>query len=383
MIISRKIRLKPTKQQEELFIKSAGTARFIYNMMLATENEAYQNGESFIHEMTFRKRITELKKDELSWLKEVGSNVAKQACKDCQKAFDRFFAHQAGYPKFKSRNKTPLSFYVNYESFERTCNGFRGEKLGNVKTSETLPKADKYMNPRISHDGKYWYVSFSYEVPDYDKENTSNLVIGIDLGIKNLAILSDGTVYSNINKSKEVRRLKKKLRRAEKASSRKIENNIESYDENRRPHWKRPLRECKNHTKVKKKIKLLYRRLKNIRNNYIHQITAALVKATPKAIVIEDLAVKNMMKNRYLAKSIAEQKWYEFRRILTYKCSMNNIKLHTVSCFYPSSKTCSKCGYIKKDLKLKDRIYVCPECGLTIDRDLNAAINLSRYEALA
>lgn len=383
MIISRKIRLKPTKQQEELFMKSAGTARYVYNMMLAAENEAHQNGEKFIHEMTFRKRLTELKKSELSWLKEVGSNVAKQACKDCQTAFDKFFAHQAGYPKFKSRNKAPLSFYVNYETFKRTCNGFRGEKLGNVKTSEVLPKADKYMNPRISYDGKYWYVSFSYEVPNCDKENTSDLVIGIDLGIKDLAILSDGTVYPNINKSKEIQRLKKKLRRAERASSRKIENNIENYDENRRPCWKRPLRECKNHVKAKKKIKLLYRRLKNIRNNYIHQITAALVKATPKAIVIEDLAVKNMMRNHHLAKSIAEQKWYEFRRILTYKCSMNNIKLHIVSRFYPSSKTCSGCGYIKKGLKLSERIYRCPECGLVIDRDLNAAINLSRYKISA
>nr|DAK26577.1 MAG TPA: endonuclease [Caudoviricetes sp.] len=349
-------------------------------MMLATENEAYQNGKGFIHEMTFRKRLTELKKSELSWLKEVGSNVTKRACMDCQEAFNRFFAHQAGYPKFKSRNKTPLSFYVNYETFKRTCNGFRGERLGNVKTSEVLPKADKYMNPHISYDGKYWYVSFAYEIPDCDRKNTSDLVVGIDLGIKELAVLSNGTVYPNINKSKKVRRLKKKLRRAQRAASRKIENNIESYDENRRPHWKRPLRECKNHAKAKKKIKLLYRRLKNIRNNYIHQIAAALVKATPKAIVIEDLAVKNMMKNRYLAKSIAEQKWYEFRRILTYKCSMNNIKLHIASRFYPSSKTCSGCGYIKKGLKLSERIYKCPECRLVIDRDLNAAINLSRCE---
>ena len=380
MIMSRKIRLKPTKQQEELFVKSAGTARFVYNMMLAAENEAYQNGEKFIHEMAFRKQLTELKKGELSWLKEVSSNVSKQACKDCQTAFDKFFARQTGYPKFKSRNKTPLSFYVNYESFKRTCNGFRGEKLGNVKTSEALPKADKYMNPRISHDGKYWYVSFAYEIPDCNKENTSDLVIGIDLGIKDLAVLSDGTVYPNINKSKEVRRLKKKLRRAERASSRKVRNNIENYDENRRPHWKRSLRECKNHVKAKKKIKLLHRRLKNIRDNYIHQITTALVKATPKAIVIEDLAVKSMMKNHHLAKAIAEQKWYEFRRILTYKCSMNNIELRIVSRFYPSSKTCSGCGHIKKDLKLSERVYKCPECGLEIDRDLNAAINLSRYE---
>jgi len=161
VIISRKIRLKPTKQQEELFMKSAGAARFVYNMMLSAENEAYQNGEKFIHEITFRKRLTELKKGELSWLKEVGSNVAKQAYKDCQKAFDKFFTHKSGYPKFKSRNKTPLSFYVN-----------------------------------------------------------------IDLGIKDWAIFSDGTVYPNINKSKEVRRLKKKLRRAQRASSRKIQNNI-------------------------------------------------------------------------------------------------------------------------------------------------------------
>ena len=380
MIVSRKIRLKPTKRQEELFVKSAGAARFVYNMMLAAENEAYQNGEKFIHEMTFRKRLTELKKGELSWLKEVSSNVAKQACKDCQKAFDKFFAHQAKYPKFKSRNKTRLSFYVNYETLKRTCNGFRGEKLGNVKTSEALPKVDRYMNPHIFHDGKYWYISFAYEVPDCYRENTSDLVIGIDLGIKDLAVLSNGTVYPNINKSKEVRRLKKKLRRTERAFSRKIQNNIESYDENRKPQWKRPLRECKNYIKAKKKIKLLHRRLKNIRNNYIHQITAELVKATPKAIVIEDLAVTNMMKNHHLAKAIAEQKWYEFRRILTYKCSMNNIELRIASRFYPSSKTCSECGHVKKNLKLNERVYKCPECGLEIDRDLNAAINLSKYE---
>lgn len=387
MLRAVKIRLLPTPEQEILFRKSAGTARWAYNYFLSENRRVYQeflNGKSetkSISEGKIRKYINNvLKRTTHKWLSEVSSNVMKQAVKDAAKASDEFFEGKKGYPKFKSRHKSKWSFYVNYESLKRLPNGFQGEKLGYVKTSEPLPKIKgKYKNPHISFDGKHWYLSIGYEVKPQKIELTDES-IGIDLGIKDLAILSTGKVYKNINKTRRIKQLKKRLRREQRKVSRKIEGNITKRDSRQRPIWKRPLNECKNIERQNKRIRLIYKKLTDIRNNYLHQTTTEIVKTKPSRIVMEDLNVRGMMKNRHLSQAIAEQKFYEFKRQIKYKCEYYGIEFVEVGRFYASSKTCSHCGHIKTDLRLSDRIYQCPECGLVIDRDLNAAINLANYK---
>ena len=381
-----KIRLLPTKEQEILFWKSAGTARWAYNYFLDANEQAYKEGKR-ITEGEVRKYINNvLKKTTHTWLKEVGSNVMKQGVKDANMALQRYFKGISGKPKFKSRKKSKISFYVNYESLVRKQNGFHGEKIGFVKTATALPKiakGKKYANPHISFDGKYWYLSVGYEIKQEQVELTDES-IGIDLGIKELAVVSNQAAsrtkfYKNINKSAKVRRLEKKLRREQIKTSRKLEANTKSHDKNRRPIWKRPLQGCRNIQRQNNLIQLLHKKLTDIRNNYIHQTTAEIVKSKPSRIVIENLNVKGMMKNKHLAEAIAKQKFYEFKRQIKYKAEMYGIKVVEVDRFYASSKTCSHCGHIKKDLKLSDRTYICPVCGARLDRDLNAAINLANY----
>lgn len=403
MLRGKKIRLLPTPEQEILFWKSVGTSRWAYNYFLARNEEQYKTylangrkGKKSISEGVIRKEINnQLKPITHQWLKEVGSNVMKQAVKEAGRAMKKFLSGAAGRPKFKTKRRTTPRFYVNYESLTRKNGGFHGEKIGFVRTAEPLPKIPKgchYSNPWISFDGKYWYIGFGYEVPDRLNVELTGDSIGIDLGVKELAVCyafgeRKKTVFKNINKTKEVHRLEKKLRREQRRQSRKFTANIDHYETvqrnekktGRRPIWKRPIRECRNIERQRQRIILLHRRLKNIRENHIHQTTAAIVKTKPSRIVMEDLNVKGMMKNRYLAKEIASEKFYEFRRQMEYKCEPYGIQLVFADHFYPSSKTCSHCGHIKKDLKLNNRTYICPACGHVIDRDLNAAINLAKY----
>ena len=392
MLITKKIRLKPTTEQEILFRKSAGVSRWAYNFFLGENERIYREyidngkiGKKSISEGDVRKYINNvLKPTTHSWLKEVGSNVMKQGVKDASLALQRYFKGLSGKPKFKSKHKDRPSFYVNYESLSRKQGGFQGEKIGFVKTSEALPKLnknEKYSNPRITFNGKYWYLSVGYEV----QENTVELTdesLGIDLGVKDLAICSNGKVYTNINKTQRVKKLEKKLKREQRKLSRKIENNIQSYKSNRNPIYKRPLKECQNVQKQNRLIRNIHRKLANIRQNYLHQTTTEIVKTKPSRIVMESLNVSEMMKNKHLSKAIQQQKFYEFKRQIEYKSKLNGIEFIQVDKFYPSSKTCSCCGNIKKDLKLSDRMYKCYVCGLVIDRDYNASINLANYEVI-
>ena len=390
-----KIRLLPTEEQEILFWKSAGTARWAYNYFLEANEQAYQKwlengkeGKKSVSEGEVRKYISNvLKPTTHTWLKEVGSNVMKQAVKDANLALQRHIQGISGKPKFKSRRKSKISFYVNYESLVRKPNGFHGEKIGFVKTATALPemlKGRKYADPHISFDGKHWYLSVGYEMEQKKVELTDESV-GIDLGVKELAVVSNQDAsrtkfYKNINKSAKVRRLEKKLRRAQRKASRKLEANIKSRDKNHRPIWKRPLRKCRNIQRQNQAIRLLHKRLVDIRNNHLHQTTTEIVKTKPSRIVMEDLNVKGMMKNRHLAKAIAKQKFYEFKRQIRYKAEMYGIKVVEADRFYASSKTCSHCGHVKRELKLSDRTYVCPVCGAKLNRDLNAAVNLANYQ---
>lgn len=392
MLITKKIRLKPTTEQEILFRKSAGVSRWAYNFFLGENERIYREyidngkvGKKSISEGDVRKYINNILKPTTHfWLKEVGSNVMKQGVKDASLALQRYFKGLSGKPKFKSKHKDRPSFYVNYESLSRKQGGFQGEKIGFVKTSEALPKLnknEKYSNPRITFDGKYWYLSVGYEVQESTVELTDES-LGIDLGVKDLAICSNGKVYKNINKTQRVKKLEKKLKREQRKLSRKIENNIQSYKSNRNPIYKRPLKECQNIQKQNRLIRNIHRKLANIRQNHLHQTTTEIVKTKPSRIVMESLNVSGMMKNKHLSKAIQQQKFYEFKRQIEYKSKLNGIEFIQVDKFYPSSKTCSCCGNIKKDLKLSDRMYKCDVCGLVIDRDYNASINLANYEVI-
>lgn len=386
-----KIALDLTSEQEQQMWKSVGVARWCYNYAITRDREHYSNYlkdttlPKTLYDGQIRKELTVLKHTTHPWLNEVGSNVIKQAVKDWNDARNMFFNGLSKAPKYKSKTTSKPSFYVNYESLRRVNGGFRGERLGFVKTTQPLPRIPKgshYKNPRISFDGKYWYLSISYEVPDVSLELTDS-VIGVDLGIKTLATLSTGEVIENINKSHRVKQLEKQLRREQRHLARQLQANTKGYitttKGGRKPTYKRSLDLCSNIQSTKHKIKLLYRKLSSIRLNHVHQTTSHIVKQLPKGIVIEDLNVRGMMKNKHLAKHIQNSLFYEFRRQLEYKCLRYGIKLVVADRFYPSSKACSCCGFIKSNLKLNERVYKCNSCGLEIDRDLNAAENLANY----
>ena len=369
MIKAIKVRLYPSEKQEGNLWKSVGTARFIYNWTIAKQEENYKNGGKFISDGILRKELTRLKKSELSWLNEVSNNVAKQAVKDACNAYKRFFKGLSDKPRFKSKRKSKKSFYNDNVALRVKENCLvKIEKVGWIKTNEQIPIGVKYSNPRISYDNKYWYLSVGIEQEEI-KEELTDVSLGVDLGIKDLAICSDGTIYKNINKTYVVRKIEKRLKRLQKQVSRKYELNIIGKE----------YIKTNNIIKLEKQIQQVHRRLANIRHNYLHQTTTNIVKTKPYRVVIEDLNVKGMMKNKHLSDSIRKQGFYEFKRQLEYKCKFRGIELVVADRFYPSSKTCSQCEEIKVDLKLKDRVYKC-SCGLSIDRDLNASINLSKYK---
>lgn len=386
MIKAIKVRLYPTKYQEELMFKSAGIARFSYNWGLAFLNNYYEKNNKTLSINELRKEFTKIRNnDEYRWLKEVSSEIPQQALKDLGEAFKKFFKKEASYPKIKKKGKCEVSFFHLNNKFIVKDNYIKLEKIGYVKMKDEgrLPignyKKDKIkvLNPRIKFNGKFWYLSLGLEVEDKPTTEHTDVSIGIDLGVKNLAVVSNiEKPFKNINKSKEVKRLNKKLKRLQRQLSRKYDilksgNTFKKGEK---------LIKTKNIIKLEKKIKLVYKRIADIRLNYIHQTTNTIVKTKPCRVVVEDLNVKGMMKNKHLSKAISEQCFNKFIAILEYKCKWNGIEFVKVERFYPSSKTCSNCGHIKKDLKLKDRTYICSECGFVIDRDKNASLNLANYK---
>ena len=365
MILSKKIRLKPTKEQEKQLIKSAGTARFVYNWTLDKQEKNFKLGNKFISDNDLRKELTQLKKTQLIWLNEVSNNVAKQAVKDACDAYKRFFKKLAKKPKFKSKKKSKLSFYNDCAKLKFKQNLVLIEKVGWVRCNEPLLN-QKFSNPRCLFDGKYWYLSVGIEVKEPIVQLTTD-IIGIDLGIKDLAVVSNGLVFKNINKTTTVKKLKTKLKRLQKQVSRKYKVGG-SY------------LKTANIVKLEKQIRLLHRRLKNQRENQRHQITTLLVKTKPAKIVVEDLDVKKMMKNKHLAEQISEQSFFEFVRILQYKCEFYGIEFVKADRYFKSSQICSSCGVETGKKHLHVRSFVCPHCGTKHDRDLNAAINLANYK---
>jgi putative transposase len=373
MILAIKVRLYPTDIQATKLWQSAGTARYIYNWTLARQQENYNNGGKFINDGDLRKEITQLKKSELPWLNEVSNNVSKQSVKDGCNAYKRFFKSLAERPRFKSRKKSKASFYNDCIKLKVKEDSVLLEKIGWVKIKRnSIPIDVKYSNPRISFDGKYWYISVGVE-RIIEEVKLTDESIGIDVGIKDLAICSNGMTFKNINKTKKVKKLKKSLKRKQRQCSRKYEMN-----KNGKEYVK-----TKNIAKLEKQVRLLHRRLANIRSNHIHQATNMIVKTKPSRVVMETLNVNGMIKNKHLSKAIAEQCLYDFKVKMKYKCELYGIEFVEADKWYPSSKTCSECGYIKPKLSLSERTYICDDCGCIIDRDYNASVNLSKYKLVA
>lgn len=380
--MSIKVGLKPNNKQLSKLFQYAGCARFAYNWTILREQENYKQGNKFISDNDLRKEFTQLKKlPEYEWLNEISNNVPKQAIKDACNTYKRFFKKQCKFPKLKSKRHNKQSFYQDCVKIQFTdthvkVEGFsmshkqNKQRLNWIRLCEKgrIPTNCKYLNPRFTYDGLYWYVSVSIEVDDNDKTSTND-GIGIDLGVKNLAVCSDGSVYKNINKTQRVNKLEKKKRRLQRSMSRRYEKN------------KKGKNYCKtsNIIKIEKELLMVTRRLTNIRHNHTHQITSEIIRRNPSFICIEDLNVGGMMKNRHLSKAVQEQCFYEFRRQIEYKATWNNIPVILADRFFPSSKVCSCCGSVKEDLKLSDRVFVCHDCGNRIDRDFNASLNLRMY----
>lgn len=381
MIKALKVMLVPNNVQKTKMFQYAGAGRFAYNWALVREKENYEKGGKFISDSELRKEFTRLKNsEEYAWLRNISNNVTKQAIKDACNAYKNFFKGLQKYPLFRSKKKSIPKFYqdtikIKFRDTHVKLEGFSSsrkankQKLNWVRLAEhgRIPTDANYRNPRISFDGLNWWISVGIEYPDC-KEELSNEGIGIDLGIKDLAVCSDTNSYKNINKSQTVQKLGKCKHRLQYSIFRKYDKNKkgESY--------------CKTNNIVKNERLLLKvnHRLTNIRKNYLNQTTSEIVNRKPRFICIEDLNVSGMMKNRYVSKAVQNQGFFEFRKQLEYKCKEKGIPLIVADRYYPSSKLCSCCGKIKKDLKLSDRIYRC-SCGNVIDRDFQASLNLKAY----
>ncbi len=379
MIKTYKIKLKPNNKQQTKMLQFCGAKRFAYNWALAKQQENYKNGGEFISDCELRKEFTKLKsKEEYKWLYSISNNVTKQAIKDCCIAYKRFFKGESKFPKFKSKRTDRPSFYVDNIKIKFTNTHVKLEniatskkknkaKLNWIRLSEKnkIPTDCKYVNPHVVYDGIDWFICVGIEFEN-NKEIHINEGIGIDLGVKYLAICSNGETFKNINKTQKIKKLEKRKRRLQRKISKKYLKNKKggSYCKTR------------NIIKSEKELLKLNHRLTNIRNDYLHKTTSSIVNRKPKFITIEDLNVSGMMKNKHLSKAIQQQKLYEFRKQLEYKTRWNNIELRIADRYFPSSKLCHECGAIKKDLKFKDRVYICEECGNVIDRDYNASLNL-------
>ncbi|MDN5316223.1 MAG: putative transposase [Thermoanaerobacterium sp.] len=389
MIKTYKVMLLPNNKQKTKLFECAGVARWAYNWALEQEQINYKNGGKFTNDRELRKRLTELKQtEEYKWLNNYSNNITKQAIKDACTAYKSFFESRNKFPKFKSKKRSKQSFYQDTVKIVITETHVKLEKLttskkknkqklnwiklaekGRIPTGRNI----KYFNPRVTFDGLNWWLSIGVEIQQEVNESLTD-GIGIDLGVKDLAVVSTGQKFKNINKTAKVKKLEKHLKRLQRKLSKKYElNKIQTEGGEHR------YRKTKNIKKLEFLVLKTQRRLKNIRHNYIHQITTSLVRTKPKYVVMESLNTCGMLKNKKLSKSIQEQLFHEFKKQMEYKCAWNNIKFILADRFYPSSKTCSNCGNIKSKLSLSERTFRCDECGYEIDRDLNASINLKNY----
>jgi transposase, IS605 orfB family len=384
MLISYKTEIRPTSEQISKIIRSIGICRWLYNEYIARNKRLYklyqrgcldENQKHFISAYEFDKYINHNLKsrEEYSWISKCGSKARKKAIINAEIAFKQFFQKKSEFPRFKKKSQQDVKVY-----FYKNCKGdwtikrhwVQVPTIGKIRLKEFgyLPTCAIVKSGTVSYKAGRFYVSVLVDTPERQFKKPQGEALGIDLGIKDLAILSDGTKYKNVNKTATVRRLEKKLRREQRRLSRKLESKKRNGGES--------AAYFANISKNILKVQKLYCRLTSIRTNYANQVINDIVRREPSYVVIENLNVSGMMKNHHLAKAVAGCRFYEFRVKLTAKCHKHGIEIRIADRFYPSSKTCHECGYIKHDLKLSDRTYICPECGNTIDRDFQAALNL-------
>jgi len=368
-----KTEISPTEEQKLKIKQTIGICRFVYNFYLAHNKEIYEKEQRFVTGYDFSKWLNNEfipQNPDYLWIKSVSSKAVKRSIMNAETAFKKFFKKESKFPRFKKRGKSNVKAYFpknNKTDWAVDRHRIKIPTLGFVQLKEKgyIPIDAKVMSGTVSIQAGRYYVSVLVDEPFNQDIGVFPIGIGIDLGIKDFAIISNGDVYKNINKSQKIRRLNKRLKHEQRCLSKKYEN-----------RKRRATDSAKNIEKQILKVQKLHQRLQNARQDYVNQIVSELVKPKPAHITIEDLNVKGMMKNRHLSKAISEQNFFYFRTKLGLKCNQHGIELRVVSRWYPSSKTCSSCGCIKDDLKLSDRVYICPDCGFEIDRDLNAAINL-------
>jgi putative transposase len=380
MIKSFRVKLYPDKNQVEKIIKFCNAARYAYNWAIALEEENYKNGGKFISGYVLTTMFTQFKKQpENEWLKEISGRATKIAILNAAQAYENFFKKHAKHPKFKSKKRSKMSCATHEGTILVENNRVRLEKLGWVKLGQRnyIPFGEniKYLNPKIEYDNVNFWLSVAIDVGENPPNDTKpkSLGIGIDLGLKTLAICSNGIELHKPNISK----LQKKLKRIQRRASRYYQVMIN--ESNKTKTKFDTLQKSHNLIKIEKEINAIYQKINNVLTTNIHQFTTGLVKSNPEFICLEDLNVAGMRKNKHLSRKINESKFAEIRRQLEYKCNWNNVPLVIADRWYPSSKTCSNCGCIKDKLSLSERTYICGDCGCVIDRDMNAAINLMGY----
>jgi len=376
MIKGFKVQILPNDYQKQEIIKFCNAARFSYNWAIATEKENYENGGKFITGYSLTKIFTEFKnKEENKWLKEISGRATKVAILNAAQAFENFFKKRADFPKFKTKKRSKMKCATHEGTIKFTSDKVRLEKLGWIKLAQKnyVPYGEniKYINPKVEFDKINYWVSVGVEIIDsQDNDKLKTEAIGIDLGIKTLAVCSNELKLEK----PDIKTQKKKLKRLQRKVSRHYQKII---DESKKTKVKfSEIKKSNNLLKLEKEINKVYQKITNMLTTNIHMFTTKLIKLNPEAIVIEDLNVSGMRKNKHLSEKINEAKFYEIRRQLEYKSKWNNINLIIADRWFPSSKTCSCCGYKKDKLSLSERTYVCEECGLIIDRDYNASLNL-------
>ena len=378
MLKGFKIRIYPTKEQEDLIYKHINQCRFIWNYMLNVCIKRQNRNTPYLGNYGMSTLITRLKKcNKYKWLNEISAKSQQMVCYDLNESYKRWFNGVSNYPKFKTKKYQELSYPAKGICFYD--DGVILLKVGKVKykTDFVFPKLrineNKFQNVRVSNKLGKWFLSFSMECENQAFHELNDHNVGIDLGVKELAVCAYNDkplIFHNINKSKKVKDLRKRIVYLQRSISRKYEQNKQG----------NKFVKTNNIIREEEKLRKLYAKISNINDNYIHQTTSKIIKLLPKRVIMEDLNISGMMKNHHLAKAIQEQNFYKFITYMKYKCEWNEIEFTQVPRFYPSSKTCSSCGTINSNLKLSDRVYKC-ECGLEIDRDFNAALNLSRYVA--
>ena len=381
LLKSFKTEISPTAEQKNKIDRTIGTCRFVYNFYLAHNREIYEQESRFVSGYDFSIWLNNNyipNNPEFSWIKEVSSKSVKQSIMNAQKAFKNFFDKKTNFPKWKKKSNSDVKMYfvrnnktdcqcMRHKINIPTLGWMRLKEKGYIPTSK-----DGYIikSGTVSCKAGRYYVSVLIEIPENEKPVLNHFGMGVDLGVKDFAVCSDGKVYKNINKSSRIRKLEKKLKREQRRLSRKYESLKKSKNNLKGEATRQNIR------KQKLKVQKLYHKLDCIRTDYINKVVSGLVKTKPMWITLENLNISGMMKNRHLSKAVAQQKFFEFRTKLTAKCKEYGIELRLVDRFYPSSKLCHQCGCLKSDLKLSDRTYTCLECGYTADRDFNASLNL-------